>query len=366
MFKACAIMALHNEADIVQESVKKLIDQGVDVYLIDNNSTDGSVEKVSESVGKGIVDIETVKFFEDGNEVYDWTSILKRKEEIAKKLDYDWYLHVDADEIRYSPWAGVSLREGLERVNFEGYSLVDFKLFNFRITHNISFAFDYENSMNLYSAIEDFNTIQVKAWKKCGSIQLTPHGGHLAEVQNANIYPLRFILKHYPIRSAAHGQKKVFMERMKRFTRKEREKGWHVQYNHLIDNNEEQFFWQPEHLCKFSLPGELSAIYQEGHSIMMSATSPSVVDEIDEALTKIRMRYARYWLENKISQSDIITLVENAHEAFDLIMANENATININHPNKTYIQNYINSLADMLYLKGNALVKSRLSKTKFT
>jgi septal ring factor EnvC (AmiA/AmiB activator) len=40
---------------------------------------------------------------------------------------------------------------------------------------------------------------------------------------------VRFILRHYPIRGQAHGERKVFQER--RFLGRERARGWHVQYD---------------------------------------------------------------------------------------------------------------------------------------
>ena len=358
-------MAIHNEVDIIREGITKLINQGIDVYLIDNNSTDGSIDAVSDLVGNGIIDIEVVKFFEDGREVYDWTSILRRKEALSKMLNYNWYMHVDADEIRYSPWKGVSLHEGLERVNFEGYNLVDFKLFNFRLTKDGFFEEDFEHSMPLYSSAEEFNTVQVKAWKKTDSIQLAKHGGHLAELNGANIYPLRFILKHYPIRSAIQGQKKVFLERKLRFSNLEKSKGWHVQYDELVDKNVEQFFWDAQKLLRFSLPEQYAEIHEEGVSLITSANSPSISDNIDASLSNLRLRYASHLIESGLSESEVIDLINYAQEVFSFIMSNEAPIVTVDTRYKTITERYIASLGSLLYLKGDALVKSRLAKTQF-
>ncbi len=35
--------------------------------------------------------------------VYNWRSILERKEQLATVLEADWLMHVDADEIRLPP-----------------------------------------------------------------------------------------------------------------------------------------------------------------------------------------------------------------------------------------------------------------------
>ena len=42
--RVCAIMSAYNEADVIHESIQKLIQQEVDVYLLDNGSTDETVE----------------------------------------------------------------------------------------------------------------------------------------------------------------------------------------------------------------------------------------------------------------------------------------------------------------------------------
>lgn len=49
--------------------MSKLIEQGVDVYLIDNASTDGTAQRVEDLIGRGVIDIETARFFEDEREV---------------------------------------------------------------------------------------------------------------------------------------------------------------------------------------------------------------------------------------------------------------------------------------------------------
>src|SRR5262249_33851730 len=52
---------------------------------------------------------------------------------------------------------------------------------------------------------------------------------------NRKIFPIRFILRHYPIRGQTHGLKKVFFERKGRILPSERAVGWHRQYDHIGD-----------------------------------------------------------------------------------------------------------------------------------
>jgi hypothetical protein len=45
------------------------------------------------------------------------------------------------------------------------------------------------------------------------------------------VFPVKFILRHYPIRSQSHGEKKILAERRARFDKDELKAGWHAQYD---------------------------------------------------------------------------------------------------------------------------------------
>ena len=286
MIKACAILATYNEADIIEESVRKLIAGGIDVFVIDNGSTDRTAEILAPLVGRGLVDIRTVKFHEDGREIYDWTSILRMKESLSKELGFDWYLHVDADEIRYSPWPHLSLKEGLDRVDRSGYNLVNFKLFNFRLTHDIPASGDYERDMPDYSAGEYFNQYQVKAWKAHRDIDIVGYGGHIARRPDARIYPVRFIHKHYPVRSLEHGRRKILQERKQRFSTAEKQRGWHVQYDQMGEVSPQDVFWSPDKLARFEMQPECLSLLDEGADVACNLLFTVNTDDLDAFLER--------------------------------------------------------------------------------
>lgn len=267
MKTACALMAVYNEEDIIVETVTKLIRDGVDVFILDNGSTDRSIELLAPFVGKGVVDIQSVRFQEGGREVFALLDILRLKQELSLRLGYDWYLQVDADEIRYSPWPEVSLREGLDRVDCSGYNLVNFKLYNFRLSHDLPASIDYERDMPNYSDGERFNQYQVKAWKAHPEIDILGNGGHIVRRPDPRIYPVRFIHKHYPVRSLEHGKRKILEERKQRFSQSEKQRGWHVQYDQLTHVKAEDIFWPLQKLASFDLRVECFALMQEGAAV---------------------------------------------------------------------------------------------------
>ena len=269
--RVCAIMSAYNEADVIHESIQKLIQQEVDVYLLDNGSTDDTVEIANQFLNKGLIKVERCVFTENGKEVYDWTALLKRKEELSRQLDYDWFMHVDADEIRYSPWAHRNLREGIELVDQMGFNLINFRLFNFRLTHEKSADQSIEEAFTHYSAVEQFNRMQVKAWKKSSGIDLVSHAGHLALLPQPKIFPIRFIHKHYPVRSIEQGTRKIIKERLARYSTSDRRKGWHVQYDHMsadLDQIRQELIWNAKELKKFDAHEITNELFMDASKLL--------------------------------------------------------------------------------------------------
>src|SRR6266496_3968080 len=97
--KVVAIIAAYNEGDLVGQVVTHLIQQGVQIYFLDNGSTDDTLDRVRPFLGTGVLMIEP--FVQDSVH-FSWQSILARKEALARELDADWLIHQDADEFRES------------------------------------------------------------------------------------------------------------------------------------------------------------------------------------------------------------------------------------------------------------------------
>ena len=251
-FRVIAIISTYNEEDIIVPVVNHLVKEGISVYVIDNWSTDRTYKLLNE-LSPSLFGLE--RFPEDGpSKTFDWGEILKRKEMISRTFDADWFIHHDADEIRNSPWPGVTLRDAIYLVDQQGYNAIDFHLLNFYPIDN-----DFQYGMDPVKHFEYFryseivgNLLQIKAWKRLEKPHIVRlvYGGHAVESSNRKIYPIKFILRHYPIRSQQHGDKKVFVERIGRFNPTEKkEKGWHVQYDHIDSNH--SFITDPSTLIKF-------------------------------------------------------------------------------------------------------------------
>jgi hypothetical protein len=163
---------------------------------------------------------------------FDWERILRRKSELAARLDAHWFIHHDADEFRESPWPGLSLKSAIQRVDAIGYSAVDFTSLDFRpVDDTFRPGTDVRTAFHYYT-LHPHDRLQIRCWKKTGCpVDLVSSGGHEAEFPGRSVFPMRFILRHYPVRGQAHGERKVFQERQGRYVASERARGWHVQYD---------------------------------------------------------------------------------------------------------------------------------------
>ncbi len=362
MFKVCAIMSVFNEEDIINESVTKLIKQGCDVFILDNGSTDGTISKIQNLIGKGVINVETVRHYEDGKEVYNWTEILRAKAELSKKLEYSWFLHVDADEIRYSPWEELSLSEGIEKVNHHGYSLIDFKLFNFRLTENSSYEGDIETNLQHYSYTEKFNSFQIKAWKKSDSVNIDKHGGHIITVNNSQVYPVKFIHKHYPIRSIEQGKRKIQSERKNRFSKAELLQGWHVQYKDYDENSLKGIVWDTHDLKEFNMKAELFQIYKESLDFVapsLSTLSQLETDGLRDLLYRCKQK------ENDLDQAKYMELLDLSIKISYLLTLGQLPPIQIDESDRSIILNILKLKSTLDYLNANPFVMQRLNDLQF-
>jgi hypothetical protein len=233
-FSVLAIIAAYNEADVIGPVVGDLIAQGIEVYFLDDGSTDGTVAAVEPFLGHGVRAIERFGTADVGGGRFDWERILRRKAELAAQLEASWFIHHDADEFRESPWAQQSLKDAIRHVDGLGYNAIDFMGFDFWPTgEEFSPGGDVRSAFPLCSELAPHDRVQIRCWRKAPAVDLASSGGHEAQFGDRRVFPLPFILRHYPIRGQQHGERKVFQERRKRFLDGERERGWHVQYDRL-------------------------------------------------------------------------------------------------------------------------------------
>jgi glycosyltransferase involved in cell wall biosynthesis len=194
-----------NERRFIAGCIEHLREQGIDVYLIDNESTDETRAIAERYVGRGVIGIETLPRGEEG---FALRAQCARQEELAQALDADWFIHHDADEIRVSPKQGQSLAAAIAEVDAAGFNAVNFLEFTFVPTRE-SPDHDhphFQDTMVWYYPFLPRFPHRLNAWKRQeGSVELGPHR---VRFPGLNMAPQSLYMKHYLYLSRDHALEK--------------------------------------------------------------------------------------------------------------------------------------------------------------
>lgn len=247
-FSVLAIVHFYNEEDVIEKTITHLLEQEVDVYLLDNWSKDNSYQ-IALKYQKLFPDrIMLERFPKTGkSDTYQWYDQLGYTEKIAKELKYNWFIHYDMDEIRISPWNDVTIRDALYWIDKQGYSCVENTVIDFRVTE-----IDEENIFGKDTYFDfrhdklDFD--QVKTWKKSDYVDIRGSLGHFIHIDYPKMYPLKFLNKHYPLRTVEHSMRKVFKDRLPRFVKERALHGGHGHYDHFVGAKAEEFIYDKNKL----------------------------------------------------------------------------------------------------------------------
>lgn len=223
-----AFTYVYNESDILPWTLGHMRRQGAQVYVIDNWSTDDTAG-VARSCGAMAVE----RFPSGGPPTwFELGAILRRIEELCAELGPDWALVFGADEVLESPWPGVRLDEALAYVQDKGFSAVDFATACFCPVDD---GWTPEQDPRSYFRywIPGRYQANVRAWRACGQPIRFLDGGHDVAFHGYRRYGTRFIIRHYPFRTQAQAERKVFQERLPRYDPAERQIGWHTHLDHI-------------------------------------------------------------------------------------------------------------------------------------
>jgi glycosyltransferase involved in cell wall biosynthesis len=222
--RAIAIVAAFDEERFIGGCIEHFALHGVETYLVDNGSTDCTVEIAREHLGRGLIGVEHVP----RQDTYAWRRLLARKAALASELEADWFLYLDVDEIRLPPRPGETLAGALERVGNEGYNAVRFQELTFVPTqeHPDHDHARFRETMRWYYPFASGKLDQVKAWRRQpGPVDLASSGGHVVDFPGLRVSPEPFPMLHYQFLSVPHAIEK-YVERV--YDPDEVAAGWHV------------------------------------------------------------------------------------------------------------------------------------------
>ncbi len=250
-FDVLAIVTAYNEADVIEQLLQRLTASAVRVHVIDNWSNDATPEILRDFAGRAAVTWERFPASGDTGH-FELERLLGRVEEVAADSGADWVIHHDADDIREAPWPAVSLVDALWAVERWGYNCSDHTVFNFRPVDNSWKPGDDLASSFPWCQFGDTpaDFLQIKGWKPQASrLTMASNAGHQVDFEGRRVFPYKFLLRHYSIRSQEHGERKILRERQPRWSPEERAKGWHVHYDHY--NEQTSFLWPQDDLLRW-------------------------------------------------------------------------------------------------------------------
>ncbi len=250
-FEVMAIMTTYNEAGIIDQQLDRMTAAGLHVHMIDNWSTDDTWERAKAKAAHAPITLE--RWPENGpSRYFSLRGLLTKVEQVAHTCGADWVIHHDADEIHESPWPDTDMRHALWALEQWGFNAADHTGVDFRPVDNrwgsgddLATSFEWFE----FPPIPAYFTL-VRCWKPQPSpVDLANAGGHDAVFEGRRMFPYKFLIRHYPIRSQAHGERKILRERKARFDPAERAKGWHVHYDHFDEGS--SFLWDPSGLHRW-------------------------------------------------------------------------------------------------------------------
>jgi hypothetical protein len=261
-----AIIQAYNEERFIGGCIEHLREQGIDVYLIDDASTDNTVAIAERYLGRGLIAIEQLP----PHEVHDWREICSRKERLAERLDADWLMHHDADEIRISPTRRQPLSAALRELDEAGYNAVNFQEFTFVPTREMPDHDhpDFQRTMRSYYAFAPYLPHRLNTFKRQGGpVDLVSSGGHQVRFEGLAPAPVPLFMRHYQFLSRAHAIQKYIEHRP--FATETVAAGWHSFRLRLTAD-------------MLELPSERTLLrYRDDHSLDASAPrSTHVLDDL--------------------------------------------------------------------------------------
>jgi glycosyltransferase involved in cell wall biosynthesis len=202
-----ALIAAYNEERFIGDCLDHLAAHGVESFLCDNDSTDATVALARQRLGHGLRGIARIP--RDGT--FRWRAILERKEELAARLDADWFLHLDPDEFALPPPGHATLAQAIAAADAAGCTAVEFDELTFvppREAPDHDHA-AFRQTMRWYYPFAPAPQHRVIGWRRQPArVDLASSGGHRVAFPGRRIFPAHFLLCHYLFLSREHALRK--------------------------------------------------------------------------------------------------------------------------------------------------------------
>jgi len=222
--RVVAVFAMRNERPYLANCLDHLIANGLDYFVLDNESDDGSLELLREPrfaehlVGRGSRPFTGV---------FDWLDVLGKLEATIADIDADWIVLHAPDEVMHSYTPGETLGDAIARIDAAGFDAIDFDEFVFLpVDHDYVPDQPGPQPLHWYYFFEPSRPRLMRARRRSLNVTWLPSGGHRLHGHAFKLAPETLALRHYMVRNQAHARAKYAG---RRFPEAELAKGWHRQ-----------------------------------------------------------------------------------------------------------------------------------------
>ena len=213
----CVVCA-RNELAHLRILIPHLMRQNIEIVVIDNDSTDGTLDWIRSADEAGRIEFRHLPW--EG--AFDLTAQLAVKGAVVASLHSDWVIHQDADEILQGPTSWDGLRRCVEEADQAGFNVLNFdELVMLPLDPDLE---DPYSNNRLFYFFEPRPLRLMRAWRRTAGLNNEHAGGHVLTGGNIYVSPVRPLLKHFIVRSQAHARQK-YLARI--FAVRDLEKGWH-------------------------------------------------------------------------------------------------------------------------------------------
>ncbi|MCC5845874.1 MAG: sulfotransferase [Verrucomicrobia bacterium] len=225
-------MMTRNCGDTLGAVLENLKANRIDVIIGDNGSTDGTIEIAEQYRKDPVRAVEHIPF--DG--VFRLGEQLKWKEEVRKRVNSEWIIHLDGDEIIESPRPGESLRRFIQRQHDAGKSVIDCDEFVFvpRSEEESFIGTRFPETMCYYYHFSrDARPLHRLIRNEAVTGEWGDSGGHIIAADAGSLAGEKARLRHY-IGLSLDALRRQYLSRS--FSAEDLRKGWHFNRIPLNEN----------------------------------------------------------------------------------------------------------------------------------
>jgi glycosyltransferase involved in cell wall biosynthesis len=221
MLSICAVIAVRNEAQYLQVLLPLLLNQGIEVVILDNGSTDQSHKIYAAYDGNPIIYVRHIPYLG----TFSLIQQLEEKRKIFEQIKHDWVIHHDADEVFEHFQPGLTLRDAIQEADDNGFNALNFDEFVFLPEPDGDYAGrNYYKEMLRYYFFEPFKNRKNAVWKRAMNFDNRRSGGHLLSGDGLSFFPTNHVFRHYITLSQEHAIDKYLT---RTFSQDDKSLGWH-------------------------------------------------------------------------------------------------------------------------------------------